>query len=59
MNTLLLMSDAREDATSDSISGYGLVVAGNVHEALLPDSSGSPAALPAPVRAKAARLYLQ
>ncbi|MFT2719732.1 hypothetical protein ACMT4L_06960 [Deinococcus sp. A31D244] len=58
-DTLLLMSDAREDSTSDSISGYGLVVAGNVHEALLPDSSGSPAVLPAPIRAKAARLYLQ
>lgn len=58
-DTLLLFSDAREDSATDSISGYGLAVAGNVHEALLPDSSGSPAVLPTPIRAKATRFYLQ
>lgn len=58
-DTLLMMSDARQDSPSDSISGYGLVTAGNVYEAQLPDATGAPAQLPAAIRAKAARFYLQ
>lgn len=58
-DTLLLMSDAREDSPADSISGYGLVTAGNIYEDQLPDSTGNPAQLPAPVRAKATRFYFQ
>ncbi|CAM4238537.1 hypothetical protein [Deinococcus marmoris] len=58
-DTLLMMSDAREDSPADSISGYGLVTAGNVYEAQLPDSTGAPAVLATPVRTKAARFYFQ
>ncbi|MBZ9752733.1 hypothetical protein K7W42_17975 [Deinococcus sp. HMF7604] len=59
LDTLLLFSDAREDAPTDSPSGYGLVTAGNVYEAQLPDSTGAPAVLATAVRTKAARFYLQ
>lgn len=58
-DTLLLISDAREDSPADSISGYGLVTAGNVYESRLPDATGAPAQLPTAVRAKATRFYLQ
>lgn len=58
LDTLLLMTDAREGSPGDSVSGYGLVVAGNVYEAQLPDSVGAPAALPAGVKARA-RHYFQ
>ncbi|MVN88776.1 hypothetical protein GO986_18720 [Deinococcus sp. HMF7620] len=56
--TFLLLTDAREDSTTDSISGYGVVVRGNVYEGLLPDSSGSLAVLATAVRNKA-RFYFQ
>lgn len=58
-DTLLLMSDAKEWLPSDSISGYGLVTAGNIYEDQLPDSTGIPAQLPAAVREKATRFYFQ
>lgn len=58
LDTLLLMTDAREGSSGDSISGYGLVVSGNVYEAQLPDSTGAPAVLPAGIKAKA-RHYFQ
>lgn len=59
LDTLLLMSDANEASTAESISGYGLATAGNVYEAQLPDSTGAPAVLPAGIKAKAGRFYFQ
>ncbi|GAA5513637.1 hypothetical protein Dcar01_02381 [Deinococcus carri] len=58
-DTLLLFSDAQEGLASDSPSGYGLVVSGNVYEDRLPDATGMPARLPVAIRGKATRFYLQ
>lgn len=58
-DTLLLFSNANQANPSDSPSGYGLVVRGNVYESQLPDATGTPAKLPAAIRDKATRLYLQ
>lgn len=58
--TLFMFSDAREDVTSDSVSGYGLVTGGNLYEAFLPDASGSPRVLAAGIKATvSARIRLQ
>jgi hypothetical protein len=59
LDTLLLMSDANEASTAESLSGYGLATAGNVYEAQLPDSTGAPAVLPAGIKARAGRFYFQ
>ncbi len=56
-DTLLLMSDAKEWLPSDSISGYGLVTAGNIYEDQLPNAVNGK--LPDAVRGKASRFYLQ
>lgn len=58
-DTLLLFSNANQANPSDSLSGYGLAVRGNVYEAQLPDATGVPAQLPAAIRAKATRFYFQ
>lgn len=59
LDTLLMISNANQANPSDSPSGYGLVVSGSVYESQLPDSTGVPAQLAGPVRAKATRFYLQ
>lgn len=55
--TLLLMSNAKEALPSDSISGYGVVVRGNIYENQLPDAVGGK--LPDAIRAKAQNFYFQ
>lgn len=55
--TLLLISNAKEWLPSDSISGYGLVVRGNVYEDQLPDAVGGK--LPDAVRTQASDFYFQ
>lgn len=55
--TLLLISNAREWLPSDSVSGYGLVVRGNVYEDQLPGTVGGK--LPDAVRTQASDFYFQ
>ncbi|MDO4244572.1 MAG: hypothetical protein Q4C89_00925 [Deinococcus sp.] len=55
--TLLLISNAKEWLPSDSISGYGLVVRGNIYEDQLPDAVGGK--LPETIRAQARDFYWQ
>jgi len=41
----MLVSNAVENSKSDSVSGYGIIVGGNLYENLLPDATGTPAVL--------------
>lgn len=46
----LLASGAYENSKVAALSGYGTIVGGVIYENLLPDSSGAPRVLPAPLK---------
>lgn len=48
----LLATDANEDSTVESKSGYGVFTGGKFYESLLPDAAGSPRVLDATIKAE-------
>lgn len=44
--TGILETPAQENSKSDALTGYSVIVGGNLYENLLPDATGSPAVLP-------------
>lgn len=52
--TCLLLTAADEGSPTDARTGYGVILGGVIYESMLPDASGSPRALPAPIKAELA-----
>jgi hypothetical protein len=54
----ILETNATENSTTDSLSGYGVIVGGVVYENLLVDATGTPKVLPAQYKTELSELGL-